>query len=471
VAAITTFLRKLNPRNSLFGRILVWFWMALTLMIVMAFFIARYLSQSWDINALDTDYERRMQTLQSSVQRQLSKDVNINRALRRVSAKGRWNVMAVDNITNEIILGFPSLLLKQPARFLSFKEAQRPLLIRTNNMEFAGPFLVKSSDSEYQLFIGRLLRRDQRPAFAFGIALMVFLISGTIACIAIAWTIAKPIKELSKLSNDFALGIMSEPKPNTTNAFKERKDELGQLHNDICNMASNLAKSLLQQKALMANISHELRTPLTRLQLALAMLNPSGEQQMQYAKRIEKDIGVMDALIGQALQLAKINDENHAQWLQFEHTLLQELLSPMLDDLSFEARASDILFSVINSIDSNVELALIRTSFVSAVENVTRNAIKYSHKQVRVTLDVAINNAGIKMLRIQIQDDGDGLSDEQRMHIFEPFYRAPSGKHHQGTGLGLAIAKASVELHNGEISAQPSDMGGLCISLLFPITL
>ncbi|MFT6269616.1 MAG: two-component system sensor histidine kinase CpxA [Alphaproteobacteria bacterium] len=437
----------------------------------MSFFIARYFSQSWDVNALDSGQEKRVQTLQENVQKQINEDVDIERALKRVGARGRWNLMAVNNATNEIILGFPSPLLKQRERFLSLKEAQRPLLIRTNNMEFVGPFLITANDQNYRLFAGRLLRRGQRPVFAFGLALVVFLITGTVACIAIAWTIAKPIKELSQLSNDFASGLTSEISPNATEAFKKRKDELGQLHNDIYDMASNLAKSLSQQKALMANISHELRTPLTRLQLALAMLNPSGEEQVLYAKRIEKDIGVMDVLIGQALQLAKMNDENHAQWLQLENTLLQEVLLPVLDDLSFEAQASEITLTVNNGINGSLALALIRTSFVSAIENVTRNAIKYSEKQVRITLDLSVNHASHKMLRIQIEDDGEGLSDEQRTHIFEPFYRAPSGKHYQGTGLGLAIAKASVQLHNGEINVQPSDMGGLCICLLFPLTL
>jgi two-component system sensor histidine kinase CpxA len=443
---------------------------AVTVMIVMAFFIARYFSQSWDVNALGAEQEKQLEMLQKNVQKQLIENRDIKRALKRVG-RGRWNLMAVNSATNEMILGFPPPLLKRRERFLSLKEAQRPLLIRTSNMEFIGPFLVSASGQNYKLFAGRLLRREQRPVFAFGIALVVFLITGTIACISIAWTIAKPIKELSKLSNDFALGVISDSSPNANEAFKKRKDELGQLHNDIYNMASNLAKSLLQQKTLMANISHELRTPLTRLQLALAMLNPSGKEQLLYANRIEKDIGVMDALIGQALQLAKMNDENHAQWLQTETTLLQELLVPVLDNLSFEAQASEITLNINNSVDSSFELVLIRTSFVSAIENVTRNAIKYSETQVRITIDLIGNDVPHKMLRVQIEDDGEGLNDEQRMHIFEPFYRAPSGKHYQGTGLGLAIAKAGVQLHNGNISAGRCDMGGLCVSLLFPITL
>jgi two-component system sensor histidine kinase CpxA len=487
--AFIKFSKKLNPRNSLFGRILVWFWTAVTLMIVMAFFIARYFSQSWEVSALGNEQLQRLQVLQTNVQQQLNRNVEIDRALRRVSARGRWNLMAIDMSSNKLILGFPSPLLNQRDKFLSLKDAQQTLLVRTNNMEFAGPFLVQSKEQDYQLFVGRLLRRDQRPVFAFGLAFLVFLLTGTAACIGIAWTIANPIKQLSKLSRDFAAGNIEDTNLLVSKDLKTRKDELGQLNSDIHDMATNLAKSLSQQKILMANISHELRTPLTRLQLALAMLNPKGEEQTQYALRIEKDINVMDVLIGQSLQLAKMGDENQAQWLQIQQLDLSHVLNPLLVDLEFEAKARNITLQVGEY--KSIQLPLIHSSFVSAVENVTRNAIKFSNHQVKISIGVAkasvsdiptgskniddnmIQAGGSidtrKMLSISIEDDGQGLSAEQIVNIFEPFYRANSGKHYQGTGLGLAIAKASVEMHKGAIQAESSAMGGLCVRMMFPI--
>jgi signal transduction histidine kinase len=200
------------------------------------------------------------------------------------------------------------------------------------------------------------------------------------------------------------------------------------------------------------------------------MLNPHGEEQELYAKRIEKDIGVMDMLIGQALQLAKTNDENHAQYLPLKNSLLIDVLSPLLEDLAFEANAGNVEFHVINKLAKNIQLPLIHTSFVSAIENVTRNAMKFSQTKVVATFDMDTQQSTLPMLRIQVEDDGYGLSAEQQLHIFEPFYRAYSGPQYQGTGLGLAIAKASVQMHNGEISAQPSALGGLCITLLFPVS-
>ena len=483
------FAHKLNPRNSLFGRILVWFWVAVTLMIVMAFFIARYFSQSWEVSALGNEQLLRIQILQKSVQQHLNRNVEIERALRRVSARGQWNLMVIDMSSNKLILGFPQPLLNQKDKFLSLKDSQQALLVRTNNMEFVGPFLVQSKEQEYQLFVGRLLRRDQRPIFAFSLAFFVFLLTGTAACIGIAWTIAKPIKQLSKLSRDFAEGHIEDINLLESSDLKSRKDELGQLNNDIHDMATNLAKSLSQQKLLMANISHELRTPLTRLQLALALLHPEGEEQTQYALRIEKDINVMDVLIGQSLQLAKMGDENQAQWMQIQILDLRRVLDPLFVDLEFEANACNIALQV-NEYKS-IQLPLIHTSFVSAVENVTRNAIKFSNGKVKISIDVQIvglpkipsegkaiadnytqsdeNIDTRKMLTISIEDDGQGLSSKQIVNIFEPFYRANLGRHYQGTGLGLAIAKASVEMHKGTIQAHSSEMGGLCVRMLFPI--
>lgn len=463
-------LNKLNPKNSLFGRILVWFWVAITLMIVMAFIVARYFSHPWAVNALDAEQTLRGHGLQKNVQKLLDRKMGIDRALRRANNRGNWHLMAVNSANDNMVFGFPKRILDQQERFLSLKESPQALLIQVGNMEFSGPFLVVDQGQDYQLFAGRLLRRDERPIFAFGLALTVFLVSGTLACIAIAWTIAKPIKELSKLSNDFAKGKVGVLSSSSAQAMQERKDELGQLHHDICYMASNLATSLQQQQALMANISHELRTPLTRLQLALAMLNPKGEQQLSYANRIEKDIGVMDVLIGQALQLAKMNDSNRAHYLPKQVVRLHDILVSLLDDLSFEAKVSERILHINKHLDDELELSLVIASFTSALENVTRNAIKFSKAQVRISIELIPNSHDPQQtdLLISVEDDGEGLSDEQREHIFEPFYRAPSGMHYQGTGLGLAIAKASVELHNGRISARPSDMGGLCVMLLFP---
>lgn len=457
----TQLLQKMDPRNSLFGRIFVWFWFAVIIMLVTVFSVARYVGQSWQVSAISDTQLTRVQGLFKNVKMQTDRGVDLPRALRRVSSRGRWNLMAVSLSDKDIVLGFPPPLLTQGNKFFALAEAESAVLVRTNNMEFVGPFALNVKNTEFQVFIGRLLPRDQRPAFVIGTMLIVILLLGTLACIAIAWTIARPIKRLQTLSNNFAAGSEKAPDPELLN----RKDELGQLHNDIYAMATKLANSLTQQKALLANISHELRTPLTRLQLSIAMLQPNDSNQSKYAQRIEKEINVMDALIGQALQLAKLED-NQAAWVQKQETSLQTVIRPLLDDLQFEAKASNIVLIVQNCPD--IELTINATSVHSAIENVTRNAIKFAESQVSICFAEESLGPSKSFLKISIQDDGKGLLQEQYEQIFQPFYQAHSGNKIKGTGLGLSIAKAAIELHNGKISAQQSSMGGLQVDIIIP---
>jgi len=454
--------RHINPNYSLFGRIFLWFWLAVTLMIVGAFVVARFLGQTWDLSEPEDAQLERLQKFAVSIQAQVNRKVEIDRVLRRVGSKTRTQFMLIEKDSSRSVLGFPRPMLSQQEKFFELVDASNPLLIRTNNMEFIGPIQITVNEKTWYLFAGKLLRKDQRPIIALGSALFVFLVLGTLACIAIAFTIVKPIKRLQELSNDFATGGTQEPDVQ----LSKRKDELGQLHQDIYQMASNLALSLRQQKDLMANVSHELRTPLTRMQLAVAMLAPKDDKGQQYAARIEKEIGVMDSLIGQTLQLAKMDSQHEHSWSKTQSTQLRDILGPVLDDLSFEAKASNkhIVFQDY----PNVTLQLHKPSFVSAIENVTRNAIKFCQQEVRVKIALD-NNASSKVLLISIEDDGEGLPNEQAQQIFEPFYRASSGQAHQGTGLGLAIAKAAVELHHGTINVYKSSLGGLNIALSFPI--
>lgn len=463
-------LGRLDPRNSLFGRIFVWFWLAVVIMLVAVFSVGRYLGQTWQVSALSDSQLVSAQRLFESVENLSQRGVDLPRALRRVSARGRWHIMAIRNIDNDIVFGFPPPMLNQRKRFFELAKSESPVLARTTNMEMAGPFVLSADNTQYSVFVGRLLPREQRPLFIIGSALFIILLLGTLACLAIAWTIAQPIRRLSELSNRFASGDEQAPDA----VLIKRKDELGQLHHDIYEMASNLAKSLHQQKLLMANISHELRTPLTRLQLSIAMLAPQDGEQTKYAQRIEKEVKVMDELIGQALQLAKTQDNQNA-FLQKAESDLALVLENVRKDLVFEAQASKI--SINSSTFPELILNMNANSLQSALENVTRNAIKYA--KTTVQLSCCINRAE-HSVTITIDDDGEGLAadvpDNEYDHIFDPFYRSTASQlpinasdKSKGTGLGLAIAKAAIELHNGTISAKRSKLGGLQISLSMPI--
>ena len=106
-----------------------------------------------------------------------------------------------------------------------------------------------------------------------------------------------------------------------------------------------------------------------------------------------------------------------------------------------------------------------QTMLCRAVENVLRNALRHANYLVEVSFAVTD-----KQWSIIISDDGSGLSKEECKRIFAPFYRASLAREREsgGVGLGLSIAKASVELHDGTIQAEPGEKHGLVVTLSFP---
>lgn len=460
-------LTRLNPKNSIFGIIFIWFWLAITTMVIGAFAVSRLINQHLSVHAASAQQIESADNTIAAAQRLLNREQNIERALRRAGRRSQASLLAINTGSQKVYLGFPPFLLRNPQPYIELAESEQALVSRSQNFEFLGPFSVMHNGQEYQVFIGRILSREERTNFAFIASLILFLIIGSLACIGIAVTIAKPIKQLSRHS----IYLANTKQPHDNIKLKNRSDEIGQLYKDIETMANNLSHSLNQQKQLLANVSHELRTPLTRMQLAIAMIEHKNDQSSDYAKRLEKEISVMDKLIGQALQIAKYDTEQTGSSLHKQPHDLPQLVSVVLDDLRFEAQAHDRTLMCGDIADENVNLNA--DSFISALENVTRNAIKYSNKKVQLSFELvsqADSATSEQLLQVSIEDDGEGLAKEQQELIFTPFYRAPDSQSKQGTGLGLSIAKAAVDLHQGQIIAHQSSLGGLKVTMRFKVS-
>ncbi len=474
-----------NPFNSLFGRIFVWFWLAIIMMVTLSFFVARLIAPNIEISAVNGKElavaKRKAQQIEDFFER----DLGVDRALRRVGMRGQWLLIIKDTQSGRVWSNVP-LPMQKRADFLDEIEGiEGAVSIRFRNMLFTGPIKFGNTISEiqtYQLFVGRLLPHSQRPAFVIGSSFFIFLLVGTLCCFGIALTITKPIKKLQTLSQDYASG----KQPPEYQDLKVRKDEIGILYSDMLSMTQKLNSSLSQQQSLMANISHELRTPLTRLQLAMSMLsdlsnNEENKQRVdKYITRMEKDIQLMDRLIGQALLIARhklfINEPKEqtldattakSKILNFDRQSLIPLLSSLMLDLEFEAKAHRKKMIYNAQVTDDCELEIHTESFISVIENVCRNAIKYSKETVRIKLQKHSLNEkhGVSFI---VEDDGNGVNEDEIGLIFEPFYRAQKENVEQGTGLGLTIVKTGVELHKGSVMASRSDLGGLKVTLFFP---
>ena len=135
---------------------------------------------------------------------------------------------------------------------------------------------------------------------------------------------------------------------------------------------------------------------------------------------------------------------------------LKELLEDLLDDLLIEADEKGI--HLVRDLQGPMVLQGDAELLRRAIENVLRNAIRYSPAEEQVT--VRLVREGDEAL-VVVRDLGPGVPEEMREKIFRPFFRVEDDRARRsgGVGLGLAIAQRAVHLHHGQISARNADLG------------
>ena len=230
-------------------------------------------------------------------------------------------------------------------------------------------------------------------------------------------------------------------------------------------MAERLQDMHENRERLLRHVSHELRTPLTRIQLALALAKNKAQGVAQSEHdRMERDISHLDYLIGQILTWSRVVNfsRNRPQaWF-----LLDEVVQALVDDADFEA-AMDNRSVALVQMCPDCHFYGDRNRVASAVENLVRNAIRFSPKNDTVKVRMSCNNQTIEIV---VRDHGRGVMEDDIDFLFEPFYRVDvsHGGDNRGTGLGLTIAKAAVEGHGGTITARNANPG-LEMTITLPV--
>jgi two-component system sensor histidine kinase CpxA len=106
------------------------------------------------------------------------------------------------------------------------------------------------------------------------------------------------------------------------------------------------------------------------------------------------------------------------------------------------------------------------------VENVVRNAIRYTQEGTSVGVELASEvKAGAQEAVLRVSDSGPGVPREALAKLFEPFYRIDDARGRQtgGVGLGLAITERAVRFHGGRVAASNRDAGGLVVEIRLPM--
>ncbi len=308
------------------------------------------------------------------------------------------------------------------------------------------PLLLYASEADVQKLIPRLA---------------IALLSAGLLCLLLARHITAPIRALQGAARRIADGDLSV---RALPAIPPRNDELAELARDFDRMAARIEALLQKQQEMLGDISHELRSPLTRLTVSLELAQ-RGE--IDALDHMQADLRQLDALIGQILTLTRLEArEGHKGGTVVN---LRTIVESVAEDASFEGKEKGKSVRVERADDcwANGDPALLR----SAIENVVRNAIRYTRPQtaVEMTLDLLPRGTSTAA-RIVVADRGTGVPPGALSRLFEPFYRVEESRNawSGGTGLGLSISQRVVQLYGGTIVARNREGGGLEMEMCFP---
>jgi two-component system sensor histidine kinase CpxA len=242
----------------------------------------------------------------------------------------------------------------------------------------------------------------------------------------------------------------------------QRKDEIGELARSFDTMAERLQTLVISERRLLEDISHELRSPLTRLKLAVRLTRTATDQGFAL-DRVERETNRITALVSEIVEMTRM--EGDPQSRRIEPVSIEQLVTETVDDCRVEAQLFRGCGIRVEGRLSG-EVAGDRELLRRAVENVLRNAIRYSPEHVDIDVILAENSHSAT---IAVRDYGPGVPTESLSQIFDPFFRVEQARDEEsgGIGLGLSIAKRAVRLHRGTITAQNA-VPGLRVQIAIP---
>ncbi|HTJ81532.1 MAG TPA: ATP-binding protein [Polyangiaceae bacterium] len=290
--------------------------------------------------------------------------------------------------------------------------------------------------------------------------LAIVIVTGLVS-VFLARYLTRPIQTLRGAAEKLAKGDLDV---RVTGQLDGADSETLALGEEMDRMAERIQDLLESQRRLLRDVSHELRSPLARLNLALELVRRQSPKEATTAlDRIEREAERLSAMIGELLTLSRL--ESGAAIERPETVDLSELVGEIAADVGFEAeqKGASIELHVEPSLDVRGNPELLRR----AIENVLRNALRFTESGSRVQVELEGDRAG---LELRVRDHGPGVPEDALEQIFKPFYRVSDDRARQtgGVGIGLAITHGAVAAHGGSIAAKNAKGGGLLVQMRLP---
>ncbi len=289
-----------------------------------------------------------------------------------------------------------------------------------------------------------------------GIAAVSLAAAAGVGIVLAKW-VTGPIERLRDAATTIGGGDLSARAPTTSGPPELR--ELAHAFNDTAGRLEHLVDA---QEQFVADASHQLRTPLTALRLRLEMLEsevgPDAEDDLAGARA---EVRRLSRLVDGLLALARA--ERTASTVAAEAIDLDELLAERAEAWRPVADERDI---VIDADGNGHQVWATRDRIVQVLDNLLANALQATPPTTTITLrgsaSTDLLGGQARAAEIHVEDEGPGMSAEQREHAFDRFWRADGSRGDLGgSGLGLAIVQKLVAADGGEVVLEPADPHGL----------
>ncbi|WP_416307046.1 ATP-binding protein [Neptunicella sp. SCSIO 80796] len=457
-------LSKLNPLNSLFGRIFLWFWLAMLLIIFSTAWIARQAAMEHTLRPMQPQDQQQLNAslnrLNQFIDKRPLNEPELSQMLGRIGSRSRTDLLLLNPDSKQFIAGFPHPEIPMREVLLDLIDQPSAFSIMLPGWRFVGPAKVTINQQAYLLFVGKRMPptffRDVKRQPPIFLIMVAIVISGLL-CLLLTWSLVKPLRRLKAAAAKMGAGDLTTRSGETS----YRHDEIGQLGREFDHMAIQLEQLVSGQKRMLADISHELRSPLARLQVAIGIAQQNADLDIPQLQRIETEAQRIDAMLAQILTLSRLDARQNN--IIFQHINLDPLMESLIGDAIFEAEAQNKKIEV--DLQPNLSLSGSKPLLASAIENLLRNGIKYANSKVSISLHKTPQNN----IELIISDDGPGVPSAELEKIFTPFYRTAESRSRDsgGVGLGLAIAAKAIEGMGGHIHAVNNPQGGLSVLLRF----
>lgn len=270
----------------------------------------------------------------------------------------------------------------------------------------------------------------------------------------------RQLKEIIRLNADLEKRVSDR-----TIILEEAIKELNIAKDEVA-VSLKKEKELSELKSRFVSMaSHEFRTPLATILSSLSLIesysaNNNREMQAKHVVRIKRTIMNLTDILNDVLSISKLEDGGFVSCI--ENINVKLLLSDIVKDFSQILKKGQ---SIVHN-HSGSDVSVTDKKFLrQIIVNLISNAVKFSLEEGIVELSSYISTSRIE---IRIKDHGIGISKEDKIHLFEPFFRGSNATNIEGTGLGLSIVLKYVEMLNGSIEFESELDKGTQFSINLP---